>query len=278
MNNNYELLDSGDFQKLERFGKYVIFRPAPGAVWPKVHKKIWKNAHAVFERYADGKGEWTHVDPVLPESWPLQIGEFELLLRRTSFGHIGIFPEQQKNWMRLGEICNQNKDLKVLNLFAYTGGASMACALAGASVTHVDASKSTVQWAKENVEKNTGIEDKIRFIIEDVKSFRKRESRRGVKYNGIILDPPSFGRGTKNQIWKIEKDLNPLLSELKSIMSKNFKFLLLSSHSPGYSPISLENMLRFILPGNFQYQSEEMVLEGKNMRLPSGASAFAVRR
>lgn len=273
--NKYQLLDSGYFQKLEQIGPYKVVRQAPNAVWkPQLSKKQWQDVDAVFTRKSTGRGDWEILNKKLPEVWPIQVQGITFNIRLTSFGHLGIFAEQETNWNKLKEIIKNSNinSFKVLNLFAYTGGSSLACAQAGAEVVHLDASKTSNQWAKENANSSGLAESSIRYITDDVVSFVQREVRRGSKYHGIILDPPSFGRGDKKQVWKIEDHLIPLLDQLKQILESDYQFILLSSHSPGYTPISLENLLKEIMPKNSKYLSEEMLIQdttGKN--LPSGA-------
>ena len=277
--NSYQLLDSGYFQKLEQIGPYKVVRQAPNAVWkPKLSKKQWQDVDAVFTRKSSGRGDWNILNKKLPEVWPIEVQGIHFNIRLTSFGHLGIFAEQESNWKLLKQVIqdSQIQDFKVLNLFAYTGGSSLACAQAGADVVHLDASKTSNQWAKENANSSGLQEANVRYITDDVVSFVQREIRRGNKYHGVILDPPSFGRGDRKQVWKIEEHLIPLLDQLKQLLEDNFKFILLSSHSPGYTPISLENLLKEIMPKNSKYLSEEMLIHdttGKS--LPSGAYCFA---
>jgi 23S rRNA (cytosine1962-C5)-methyltransferase len=191
------------------------------------------------------------------------------MLRRTDFGHLGIFPEHAPFWQKFHDMV-KGKQAKVLNLFAYTGGASLALARAGAEVVHVDASKTSVAWAKENAALS-GIET-IRWIVEDVRKFVAREKRRGVAYQGIILDPPTYGRGTNNEVWKIDEDLVGLMLELRELLAGDWAFIMLSSHSPGHTPLALENVLRSCLPSDGKIESNEMVAVAKSgLSLPSGA-------
>jgi 23S rRNA (cytosine1962-C5)-methyltransferase len=200
-----------------------------------------------------------------------------MLLKFTDFGHLGLFAKQHANWQRLKEIAKPKpgESMRVLNLFAYTGGSTLACAHAGAEVVHLDASKTTVTWARENAEASGLGGCPVRWIVDDVKKFVEREQRRGSTYHGIILDPPSYGRGPKGQIWKIEDDLTDLLTVLVSLLDPDFKFFLLSAHSQGYTPVALKNMIGPLLPtGNFD--AHEMIIDGA-VPLPSGASCLYER-
>lgn len=283
MKSNYQLLDSGHFLKLEQVGPYRVVRPSPCAVWePTLSKKEWEDNDAEFKRFSDGNGEWTVHNPKIKEPWGIDIEGIAFNLKLTGFGHLGIFSEQQKNWLQIREAVGtrvKNKSsIQVLNLFAYTGGATLFAAAAGAEVTHLDASKSSVAWARENA-KSSSLEAKpIRWIIDDVQEFVKKEIRREKKYQGIILDPPSYGRGHNSQVWSIEKHLMPLLKDLQKLMANDFAFMLLSAHSPGYTAISLENQLRqacFNVKGAQHYDSGEMfIVDKQGQRLPSGAYCF----
>lgn len=284
---SYQLLDSGHFMKLEQVGPFRVVRPSACAVWdPALPEKEWKRADAEFTRFADGSGEWKIKNPEIKTAWPIQVGDVVFNLKLTAFGHLGIFFEQEKNWRQIHETVaarsrGGGSAFHVLNLFAYTGGSTLFAAAAGAEVVHLDASKSSVAWARENAESSGLSERSIRWIVDDVQEFVQKEIRRGRKYQGIILDPPSYGRGSKNQVWKIEEHLLPLLKNLQKLMADDFSFLLLSAHSPGYTPISLENQLRQICGGSQRpgrYDSGEMVIIEKTGRaLPSGAYSFYLR-
>jgi len=246
---DYELLDSGENMKLERFGDVVVVRPETQALWKKQKPEIWKTAHAEFA-FRDKKGAWNMKKPV-PESWPVAWHEARFLARLTSFKHTGIFSEQSPNWEWLTSQMKGLVDLSsdvgprrsyipnVLNLFGYTGVASVVAAQAGAFVTHVDASKQSLDWAHENARLSNVPEDSIRWILDDALAFAKREARRGAKYDGIILDPPAFGRGAKGEVWKIEEDFPALLESLKEIFSdKPDSFFLVNGYAAGYAPRS----------------------------------------
>jgi len=277
----YKLIDSGDFRKLEQVGPFRIVRPAAGAVWrPVLQASAWK-ADAEFTRNAGGDGQWSVANPKVRTGWQIEACGARLLIKITDFGHLGIFPEQHANWERLGEVAaaKPDEEIRVLNLFAYTGGSTLASAKAGAQVVHVDASKTTVTWARENAVASGLGEAKIRWIIEDVSKFVEREERRGTTYHGIILDPPSYGRGPKGQLWQIETELPALLARLKTLLDPDFRFVLLSAHSQGYTPIALENLLRDIIPHDVKgsYDAGEMMIASDTRPLPSGASCWFVR-
>jgi len=282
----YQLLDAGDFQKLEQVGPYRLVRPAAQAVWrPSLDEKAWKDVDAVFFRHSGGDGRWELKSRKLPDDWRLDVeGLGQLVIRLTDFGHLGIFPEQHSNWAKLTKLVEGHlvpgREFPVLNLFAYTGGSSLAAARGGAHVAHVDASKTSVAWARENAEAS-GLGDKpIRWLVDDVQKFIAREVRRGTRYRGIILDPPSYGRGPKGEIWKIETMLPPLLDDLKKLLADDYVFFLLSAHSEGYTPLALTNLVHGICDAKGgTATAEEMVVRerGVGRALPSGASCLYVR-
>lgn len=285
----YQLIDTGHFQKLEQIGPYRVVRPAAQAVWrPRLGETEWKAADATFTRFSGGDGKWERRNRKLPESWPLEMpGIGTLVIRPTDFGHLGIFPEQHRNWGRLARLVEERQhavkggEFNVLNLFAYTGGSTLACASAGAHVAHVDASKTSVAWARENAEASGLQERPIRWLVDDAHKFVAREVRRGSKYHGIILDPPSYGRGPKGETWKIEDMLPPFLDDLAKILADDYAFVLLSSHSAGYTPLALINLLRDICPvESGTFDAEEMTLTevDSGRVLPSGASCLFVRK
>ena len=269
----YQLIDSGDFRKYERVGEFYLIRPATQAVWTP-RQKNWSKVDAEFERFAGGDGKWTLHNKKLPESWKIKTKTHGFVIRLTDFGHLGIFPEQNQMWEKLHQFITQHNVKNVLNLFAYTGGSTLAAATANAEVVHLDASKTSVNWARENMAE-CGAELKIRWIVDDVTKFCEREVRRGNTYDGIILDPPSFGRGPNREAWQIEKHLVPLLDLLEKLKSKDFKFILLSAHSHGYTPCALENLLKDF-DHSCKFVSGEMTVnhtEDKRL-LPSGAYCF----
>lgn len=273
----YELLDSGGEAKLERFGDVILARPCAQAVWKPQRKALWKTADATFDR--EGGNHW-HGRSRLPKEWTVRVADIAFRLSGTDFGHLGIFPEQRAQWRWIrdtlkAERAATGRPLRVLNLFAYSGGSTLASALGGAEVCHVDASKGMVQWARGNAELNGLSAHPIRWIVDDVHKFMNRELRRGRKYDGIILDPPTYGRGGNGETYKIERDLSETTLRLcRALLSDNPLFLLLSAHTPGHTPIVLENILRQALSGlGGTFSAGEMCLTGapETFELPSGA-------
>lgn len=277
---SYELIDSGDFRKLERVGGFLLIRQALAAVWPtRPGVSEWKKADAEFVRDREGGGEWKIKNPKLKEPFWISVNGVNFQIKLTSFGHLGIFPEQARHWRTLekwtSERASRGVKTRVLNLFAYTGGSSLFCARSGAEVVHVDASRGTVNWARENA-KESGLGEKpIRWLVDDVKEFVARELRRESTYDAVILDPPSYGKGEKKQVWKIEQDLIPLLFDLKKLMTAQGDCLVcLSAHTEGYTPVSLSNQLRTVF-GDGDIESGEMLIPDAEMRpLPSGNGAI----
>ena len=280
MNDDYELLDSGDGRKLERFGKYVLARPCSQAMWrPTKPESDWNRADASFDR-EDGN-RW-HGRSNLPKEWNIETAGVKFKLGGTDFGHLGIFPEQRAQWRWIrekvevigrgrgeGEGRGRQGTVSVLNLFAYSGGSTMAAALGGAEVCHLDASKGMVEWARDNARLNGLSERPIRWIVDDAHKFMKREIRRGHKYDAIILDPPTFGRGAGGEMYKIERDLKDTLALVRDLLSEKPGFVLFSSHTPGLSPIVAENILGQLFP-DAKLESGEMLLEGSGLSCPSG--------
>ncbi|MDY6073802.1 MAG: class I SAM-dependent methyltransferase [Eubacteriales bacterium] len=240
---DYEVIDAGDGYKLERWKDIILQRPDPQAIWAKADPELWKNCDAVYERSNSGGGSWTF-NKKLPERWTVSYNDIQFFVRPTGFKHTGLFPEQAANWdFMIDEVKNSQNRPKILNLFAYTGGASVALAKAGAHVTHVDAAKGMVQWAKENVSLNDIPSDSMRYIVEDVKKFVLREIRRGNTYDGIIMDPPSYGRGPGGEVWKLEDELQELVSLCAQLLSSNAIFFLLNGYTTGFSQSVLGNIL-----------------------------------
>jgi len=240
---NYELIDSGHNEKLERFGKIIMSRPDPQALWPKrLEESEWKKADAYFLRNEE-KAEWKFREAVSTE-WPIEFGGLKFLIKPTAFKHTGLFPEQLPNWNWMRELIHaQDFEIEVLNLFGYTGGASLACAQAGAKVVHIDSSKSAVAWARQNAELS-GLSDKpIRWIVEDARLFVGREIKRGRKYDAIVMDPPAFGHGLNNELWKIEEHFLSLIEDCKKLLKPKPLFFLINGYSAGYSAIAYENNL-----------------------------------
>lgn len=272
---NYELLDSGNGRKLERFGRFVLVRPCSQAIWkPTLSEQEWQKADAFFDR-EEGLN-WRGREK-LPQNWEIQIDAIRFRLSSTDFGHLGVFPEQRASWKWIGKQVQQaTRKLSVLNLFAYSGGSTMAPALAGADVCHLDASQSMVEWARKNAELNNLKTHPIRWIVEDVHKFLGREIKRGHHYDGIILDPPSFGRGTRNEVYKIERDLTHTLELCRQLLSEQPAFVLLSAHTPGITPIVLEHMLDDVTKAWAGHiESGEMLLTGDHgaRPVPSGCMA-----
>ena len=270
---DYEVLDTSKGEKLERWGDYLLVRPDPQVIWdtPKKHRG-WKERNGHYHRSKKGGGEWEFFH--LPEQWSIQYKELTFQLKPFSFKHTGLFPEQAVNWDWFSHrIKEAGRPIRVLNLFAYTGGATIAAAAAGAGVTHVDASKGMVTWAKENA-RSSGLEDKpIRWIVDDCVKFVEREIRRGNHYDAIIMDPPSYGRGPKGEIWKIEESVYPFLLKCRELLSENPLFFLINSYTTGLQPAVLTYMLRMALSGG-EVESSEIGLPvgDTGLILPCGAS------
>lgn len=245
----YSLLDSGDGERLEQFGKYVFRRPDPQVLWKKsLSDKIWSEADAVFERVQEDKGQWFYRKEKM-QKWRISYGDLKLWVEPTPFKHLGVFPEQAVHWdwMR-SKIVSRKAKVKVLNLFGYTGGASVACAKSGAFVTHVDASRPSISWAKENQIASAVSDDSIRWILDDVLGFVKREVRRGNKYDAIIMDPPSFGHGAKGEVWKFHTHFPQLLDECAKLLSDSPLFVIVNAYAVSVSSVLLYNMLSESLP------------------------------
>jgi 23S rRNA (cytosine1962-C5)-methyltransferase len=241
----YELLDYGSGEKLERFGGKTLSRPDPQALWHKtLDEKSWKSADGIFSRAEKG-ADWI-LTKEAKERWPVKMGDLSLYVKPTAFKHVGIFPEQSVNWtwMQKQIVDSGAKDIEVLNLFAYTGGASLACAKAGAKVVHVDSSKVAVQWARDNAVLSGLDKAPVRWILDDVRDFVKREIKRDRKYDAIIMDPPAFGHGPSNELWKIEDDFLPLVDACISLLKDQPLFFLLNGYSAGYSALAYGNNLR----------------------------------
>ena len=273
---DYEILDTSDGEKLERWGKYVLVRPDPQIIWQDVKTAPeWKKPNAHYHRSNKGGGEWEFFD--LPEEWAISYGDLRFHLKPFSFKHTGLFPEQAANWDWFSSLIRKaGRPIKVLNLFAYTGGATLAAAKAGASVTHVDASKGMVQWAKENAA-SSGLQDApIRYLVDDCQKFVERELRRGNRYDAIIMDPPSYGRGPKGEIWKIEDAFHPLVRLTAGLLSEDPLFVLLNSYTTGFAPSVLSNLLDLEVRSRFggAVESDEVGLpvRDKGVCLPCGSS------
>ena len=273
---DYEVIDCSQGEKLERCGDYILVRPDPQVIWnTKKANKGWKKMNGHYHRSSKGGGEWEFFD--LPQQWTINYKELTFNLKPFSFKHTGLFPEQATNWDWFSSIIKKaDKPVKVLNLFAYTGGATLAAAKAGANVTHVDASKGMVNWAKENAV-SSGLKDApIRWLVDDCVKFVEREIRRGNKYDGIIMDPPSYGRGPKGEIWKIEDSIYPFVQLCTQILSDNPLFFLINSYTTGLAPSVLTYMIETEVTSKFggHTESEEIGLpvSSNGLVLPCGAS------
>lgn len=234
----YELLDSGEGEKLERTAGFVLVRPDPQAIWRKaLPDEEWQKADAIFEKGWKKRGK-------MPEAWQVEVGGYKFRVSLKNFKHTGVFPEQIENWHWISEkLKAKNEKYKILNLFGYTGGATVVTANAGGDVTHVDASKPAITAAKENARLN-GLEGvAIRWIVDDVRKFVAREIRRRAQYDGVVMDPPVFGRGAEGEVWKIEKDLMPLLQDVQKILKPDFKFILLNGYASGYASLAYAELL-----------------------------------
>lgn len=274
--NDYEVIDTSTGEKLERWGDYRLIRPDPQVIWSSEKKnRGWRRPNAHYHRSKKGGGEWEFID--LPKQWSICYQNLTFQLKPFSFKHTGLFPEQAVNWDWFSEkIREADRPVKVLNLFAYTGGATLAAAAAGAAVTHVDASKGMVTWAKENA-RSSGLEEApIRWIVDDCMKFVEREIRRGNHYDGIIMDPPSYGRGPKGEIWKIEDAIYPLVQACSRLLSKEPLFFLINSYTTGLAPSVLTYMLGLAVRkqygGNVMADEIGLPVTETGLVLPCGAS------
>ena len=273
---DFEVLDTGDGEKLERWGDVILRRPDPQTIWPKADPALWRQAQAWYHRSDKGGGEWEFFSR-LPEKWVIAHEALRFYVRPTGFKHTGLFPEQAANWVWMAEKLRQSgrKDLRVLNLFGYTGGATLACAQAGAHVTHVDAAKGMVQWAKENRELSQLPETSCRWIVEDALRFVQREIRRGNSYDGILMDPPSYGRGPSGEVWKLENELYGLIDTCAQVLSPEPLFFLVNSYTTGFQASVLSNIIEKCGVSRFggQVDSQELCLPvSTGGVLPCGAT------
>ena len=272
---DYECLDAGNGEKLERWGNVIFRRPEPQAMWPITHDENWKKIDGFYHRSDKGGGYWDF-KTTLPESWTIDYKDLTLKVSPTNFKHTGLFPEQATNWdFMMNKIKNANRPIKVLNLFAYTGGATMACSKAGAiEVVHVDAAKGMIEWAKENMRLSKLENNRIRFIVDDCLKFVEREARRGNKYDAIIMDPPSYGRGPNGEVWKFEHNLYNLINACMKILSDEPLFFLINSYTTGISSTVLYNILKTTMEPNYggKIDSGEVGLPitKNNLVLPCG--------
>ena len=273
---DYEVIDTSCGEKLERWGRYILLRPDPQVIW-KTEKTVpeWNRLNGHYHRSSKGGGEWEFFK--LPEEWTISYRELNFRLKPFSFKHTGLFPEQAVNWDWCSErIREAGRPVKVLNLFAYTGGATLAAASAGASVTHVDASKGMVTWAKENAAASHLEDAPVRWLVDDCVKFVEREIRRGNKYDGIIMDPPSYGRGPKGEIWKIEESIYPFVELAAQLLSDDALFFLINSYTTGLQPAVLNYMLSTVIQkkrgGEVQSSEIGLPVSSNGLVLPCGAT------
>ncbi len=274
---DYELIDASDGERLERWGKYILIRPDPQIIWKNSKRSpLWKNADGIYRRSSGGGGSW--VKNKTPASWTITYDNLKFLIKPMGFKHTGLFPEQAANWDWFSELIkNSKRPIKVLNLFAYTGGATVAAAKAGASVCHVDASKGMVAQAKENAALSGLGNAKIRYIVDDCKKFVEREIKRGNFYDGIIMDPPSYGRGPSGEVWKIEDSIGDLVDLTSKILSKEPLFFLINSYTTGLSPLTMQYILGLKVSSKFGGKVEagelSLPVTSSGLLLPCGSSA-----
>ncbi len=268
---DYQILDTSDGEKLENWAGVILIRPDPQIIWKtSKENENWNKASGHYIRSANGGGEW-EFSKKIPESWNISYKDLKFVVRPTGFKHMGLFPEQAVNWDYFMDIIpKQNREIKVLNLFAYTGGASIACAKAGAKVCHVDSSKGMIAWAKENAQLSNV--DTIRWIVDDCIKFVNREIKRGNTYDAIIMDPPSYGRGPNGEVWKLTDNIHEMVKLCSKVLSDNPLFFVLNSYSTGLSPSVMEYMLRVELGGNVT--SDEIGIKTPNGDFPCGSTAI----
>lgn len=274
---DYELLDCSGGERLERWGKYILIRPDPQVIWKTERERAeWRRADGVYTRSERGGGSWSGK---LPESWEIGYGPLRFGVHPMGFKHTGLFPEQAVNWDRMAELIRERrKNVSVLNLFAYTGGATAACAAAGASVCHVDASRGMTEQAKENLRLSGLVDAPVRYIVDDCRKFVMREIRRGHRYDGIVMDPPSYGRGPSGEVWHLEDSIHELIALTATLLSDTPLFFLVNSYTTGLSPLSMEYILRAEIKKNRggRLESGELALPVTETggALPCGASAW----
>ena len=275
---DYELLDCADGERLERWGEYLLIRPDPQIIWSvEKRPRQWREANARYHRSSTGGGRW-ELYSELPESWTIGYGDNRFRIKTMGFKHTGIFPEQAVNWDMVADVIkNAGRQVRVLNLFAYTGGATVSALNAGAAVTHVDAAKGMVQWAKENAALSGVADRPVRWLVDDCKKFAEREIRRGNTYDIIIMDPPSYGRGPGGEVWKLEDEIYGLCRLCSSLLSENALLFLLNSYTTGLSPSVMQYLLASVLRPKFggRVEADEIGLPvtASGLVLPSGASA-----
>ena len=273
----YKLLDTSDGTKLENWNGIKLLRPDPEIIWTDKDKNLWSNVDAKYIRSKSGGGEWQVFNKNMPSTFQIHYDDLTFNLKLMGFKHTGLFPEQAYNWTMLKSKIKGKKDVKVLNLFAYTGAASVACLASGASVVHVDSSRGMVDWAKENVKSSDLVDKPIRFIVDDVVKFVEREIRRGNKYDIILMDPPSFGRGANKEVWNIEDDLFDLVQKCTELLSDNPILFLINSYTTGLSMTVLENILNLTVNKKYKgfISSDELGIKEENsdIILPCGIYA-----
>ena len=271
---DYKIIKASNGQKLEKWNNIKLLRPDPIVMW-NIGDILENECDAVYYRSNTGGGYWKNIKSI-PAYWQIKYNDLVFNIKQMGFKHTGLFPEQAVNWERMIKKIKESgrKDVKVLNLFAYTGGATVACLSAGASVVHVDSSKGINDWAKENV-KSSGFENRpVRFLVDDVKKFVQREIRRGNKYDAIIMDPPSYGRGSNNEVWYIEKDLDGLLQSCKEILNDNFLFVCVNTYTANLSLLTLENILKVHFNNNIKVDEIALPIENSNLYLPCGITGW----
>ena len=271
--NDYQILDMANGEKLEKWNNIILVRPDPQIIWKeKTFPEKWKSANAEYLRSNTGGGQWKYNKKV-PDSWHVKYKNLTFNIKPMGFKHTGLFPEQAVNWdWMMDKIKSAKREIKVLNLFAYTGGATVACLSAGASVCHVDSSKGMVAWAKENVT-SSGLQDKkVRYIVDDVVKFVNREIRRGNKYDAIIMDPPSYGRGTNGEVWKFEDNIYDLVNLCAQVLTDNPLFFLINSYTTGISSMVLENILKLNIKNKGKFSNGEIgiPMQNSSLVLPCG--------
>ena len=273
---DYELIDCGGGERLERWGRYILVRPDPQAIWTTPRRNpLWRKANARYARSSSGGGAWEK--KAVPDHWQIGYGPLTFNIKPMNFKHTGIFPEQAANWDWAGDLIrNAKRPISVLNLFAYTGGATVSCAAAGASVCHVDAARGMVSWARENA-KSSGLEDApIRYIVDDCGKFVEREIRRGRKYDAVIMDPPSYGRGPSGEIWKLEENLWPFVNLVSGVLSDDPLFFLINSYTTGLAPSVLTYILETVVSkrwgGRTHSQELGLPVTDTGLVLPCGAT------
>ena len=276
---DYELLDASRGERLERWGDIILIRPDPQILWDTPRKDPrWKQAHARYHRSNTGGGQWERYRPI-PDSWQINYGDLKFALKPMGFKHTGLFPEQATNWDLMSQLIKkENRPIRVLNLFGYTGAATLACVAAGAHVTHVDASKGMVAWGKENAV-SSGLADRpMRWLVDDCGKFVQREQRRGNTYDAILMDPPSYGRGPGGEVWKLEEQIYPLVAECVKLLSDDPLFFLINSYTTGLSPSVIQYVLGSLMPkgigGTLTADEIGLPVTNSGLVLPCGATAL----